>query len=462
MALLRLVLIAVLAIDPVIGSAQETVVPQSAAQMQLGFSPVVKKAAPAVVNIYAKRVVETSASPFANDPFFSQFFGQLEMRPRVQNSLGSGVILSSDGIVVSNYHVVGGATDIRVVLNDRREFDGEVILADRRADLAVIRLSDAADLPVLEIQDSDAIEVGDLALAIGNPFGVGQTVTSGIISGLARSGGAQQRGVGYFIQTDAPINPGNSGGALVDMQGRLLGIPSTIVTRSGGSNGIGFAIPANLVAQYVAQAKAGATEFLRPWAGVTVQGVTGPIAEAMGMERPRGVIINDLHPLSPYAKAGLVGGDVVLSLNGDTVDAPAELSFRMLIAGMGGAATVEYLREGALQRADVAMIPAPDTPPAQEVTIEVRSALQGLSIASINPVIMERFGLPVSATGVIVTGVEGVALRSGLKSGDLILKLNREEIPDTRTFLGILDDRPRRVRIEVQRGRKRAVISIGN
>jgi len=380
----------------------------------------------------------------------------------VQNSLGSGVILSQDGIVVSNYHVVGGATDIRVVLNDRREFDGQVILADKRADLAVIRLSDAANLPTLDLHDSDAIEVGDLVLAIGNPFGVGQTVTSGIISGLARSGGAMQRGVGYFIQTDAPINPGNSGGALVDMAGRLLGIPTSIVTRSGGSNGIGFAIPANLVAQYVAQAQAGADEFARPWAGVTVQAVTGPIAEAMEMEVPHGVIVNDLHALSPYAAAGLKAGDVILAINGDAVDAPAELRFRMLTAGLGADAVVDYLRKGKARRAEVAMIPAPDTPPAREVTVQTRSALQGMSIATINPKIMERFGLPVSATGVIVTGLDGPSLRSGVKPGDLILSLNREKVQDTDKVLDILSDRPRRVRLELQRGRQRAVISIGN
>lgn len=460
MTLFRAIFLALLAAWPL--AAQERQVPQSAIELQASFAPVVRKAAPAVVNIYAKRELKGRATPFSNDPFFSQFFGQRDMQPRVQNSLGSGVILSPDGIVVSNYHVVGGATDMRVVLNDRREFEGTVILADKRADLAIIRLSEAEDLPTLTLNNSDAAEVGDLVLAIGNPFGVGQTVTSGIISGLARSGGAMQRGYGYFIQTDAPINPGNSGGALVDMQGRLLGVPTSIVTRSGGSNGIGFAIPANLVAQYVAQAQAGAREFSRPWAGITVQAVTGPIAEAMGMDLPRGVILNDLHGLSPYKAAGLIEGDVLLSINGDAVDAPAELRFRMLTAGLGEKAQVTFLREGKVQSARVAMAPAPDTPPAREATVQARSALLGMSIANINPAIMDRFGLPVSASGVIVTGLEGPSARSGVKPGDLILSLNRERINDTGKVLEILQDRPRRVRIEVQRGRQRAVISIGN
>ncbi|MCB2105473.1 MAG: trypsin-like peptidase domain-containing protein, partial [Rhodobacteraceae bacterium] len=214
-------------------------VPQDAAEISLSFAPLVRATAPAVVNIYARRIVEQRQSPFANDPFFSQFFGLGQAAPRVQNSLGSGVILREDGIVVSNVHVVAGADEIRVVLSDRREYDGKVILADPAADIAVIQLEGASDLPALTLADSDQAEVGDLVLAIGNPFGVGQTVTSGIVSGLARSGGGMGQGRGYFIQTDAPINPGNSGGALIDMEGHVLGINSQIVTRSGGSNGIG-------------------------------------------------------------------------------------------------------------------------------------------------------------------------------------------------------------------------------
>ncbi len=222
----------------------QTRVPTSQAEIQLGFAPLVKEAAPAVVNIYAKRVVAVRDSPFAGDPFFEGLFRDFgTVRPQVQNSLGSGVILSPDGIVVSNYHVVGEATDIRVVLADRREFNATVILGDEESDLALLRLDGAADLPALTLRDSDSVEVGELVLAIGNPFGVGQTVSSGIVSGLARSGTASGTGRGYFIQTDAAINPGNSGGALIDVNGALIGVNTSILTRSGGSNGIGFAIP---------------------------------------------------------------------------------------------------------------------------------------------------------------------------------------------------------------------------
>ena len=203
-------------------STQE--VPRSQAQIALSFAPLVREAAPAVVNIYARVVREVRRTPFSGDPFFERFFNGAGSRElRVQNSLGSGVILSDDGIVVSNFHVVGNATDIRVVLADRREFAAEVLLGDAESDLAILRLEDAEDLPFLALRPSEEVEVGELVLAIGNPFGVGQTVSSGIVSGLARSGAATGSGRGYFIQTDAPINPGNSGGALIDMGGRLIG-----------------------------------------------------------------------------------------------------------------------------------------------------------------------------------------------------------------------------------------------
>jgi S1-C subfamily serine protease len=248
----------------------ETAVPESPAQIALSFAPVVKETAPAVVNIYARQVVQDRANPFAGDPFFDQFFQDFgDTRPRVQNSLGSGVIVVAEGIVVSNHHVIADATDIRVVLADRREFAARVLLDDPQSDLAVLKVDTDTPLPALPIGDSEALQVGDLVLAIGNPFGVGQTVSSGIVSGLARSALQVGDGTGYFVQTDAPINPGNSGGALVDMAGRLVGINTAIVTRDGGSNGIGFAVPSDLVAVVVAQALAGETAFRRPWAGVS-------------------------------------------------------------------------------------------------------------------------------------------------------------------------------------------------
>jgi S1-C subfamily serine protease len=314
----------------------QTVVPETQSQIALSFAPVVKAAAPAVVNIYATRIVQERRSPFADDPFFNQFFEALgPTQPRVQNSLGSGVIVSAGGIVVSNYHVVGQATEIRVVLNDRREFAADVILGDEASDLAVLRLRDAEGLPFLPLRNSDELEVGDLVLAIGNPFGVGQTVSSGIVSGLARSALQVADGRRYFIQTDAAINPGNSGGALVDMQGRLVGINTAILTQGGGSNGIGFAIPANLVQSIVAQAEAGAARFARPWAGVTGQAMDAALAEGLGLARPDGVLVSELHPQSPFAAAGLQVGDVILSLGGEPTNTPQEVMFRLSALGVG-------------------------------------------------------------------------------------------------------------------------------
>ncbi|MEO0360680.1 MAG: trypsin-like peptidase domain-containing protein, partial [Pseudomonadota bacterium] len=226
-------------------------VPSSQAEITLSFAPVVKRAAPAVVNVFTRKVTQRR-NPFAGDPFFERFFrefGGLGTGRRMQNSLGSGVILTDDGYVVTNDHVVTGADEVRVVLADKREFEAEIVFTDRQADIAILKLDEASDLPTLEFRASDELEVGDLVLAIGNPFGVGQTVTSGIVSALARTGGRNRRGAlgGYFIQTDAAVNPGNSGGALVDMSGRLVGVNTAILSRSGGSNGIGFAIPADLV-----------------------------------------------------------------------------------------------------------------------------------------------------------------------------------------------------------------------
>jgi len=434
-------------------------VPQDAAEMSLSFAPLVRATAPAVVNIYARRIVEQRQSPFANDPFFSQFFGLGQAAPRVQNSLGSGVILREDGIVVSNVHVVAGADEIRVVLSDRREYDGKVILADPAADIAVIQLEGASDLPALTLADSDQAEVGDLVLAIGNPFGVGQTVTSGIVSGLARSGGGMGQGRGYFIQTDAPINPGNSGGALIDMEGHVLGINSQIVTRSGGSNGIGFAIPANLVSQYVEQAEAGRTAIERPWSGIEVQVVDAAMAEAMGMPAPRGVVIARLHPDSPFAGAGLQTGDVITAISGLDVDGPQELEFRLTTMGTGGTAPVSYWRDGAMEEAEVTLSPAP-AGTGESLRIRADTMFDGLAAAVLTPALIERFGLPLSAEGIIVTGVTGAARATRLQEGDVILSINGADIRSLDDLAAAVQDQSRRWQIAFVRDGQRVVLRI--
>ncbi len=411
-------------------------VPESLSEIQLSFVPVVKKAAPAVVNIYTRKVVERRFSPFAGDPFFERMFGDIFpdlAQKRIERSLGSGVIVDPSGIVVSNHHVVGGADEITVVLHDRREFEGRVVLADERTDLAVVALEGAKGLPSLEFRDSNEVEVGELVLAIGNPFGVGQTVTSGIVSGLARSArpgreaaGGERRG--YLIQTDAAINPGNSGGALVDITGRLVGVNTAILSRSGGSIGIGFAVPANLVERVVAAAKEGAGALERPWLGVAAQPVTAEIAEALGLSRPGGLLVRDIHPESPLGGAGIRVGDVVLSVDGQEVNGPSELSFRAATLGVGTTAAVAYLRAGKVREATVPLDPAPERPPRDETVLRAPASLAGLTVMNVNPAVIEEAGLPLSARGVLVARVAGPASRSRLRPGDVILGVNGREV----------------------------------
>ncbi|MEP5152281.1 trypsin-like peptidase domain-containing protein [Planktotalea sp.] len=437
----------------------ENVVPTSQAQISLSFAPLVKQAAPAVVNIYAKRIVQTraSASPFASDPFFQNFFGDLgPSRPQVQNSLGSGVILSSDGYVVSNYHVVGQATDIRVVLKDRREFSAEVILGDEASDLAILRLKnmdEATDnLPFLNLRDSNTVEVGELVLAIGNPFGVGQTVSSGIISGLARSGKVTGNARGYFMQTDAPINPGNSGGALIGMDGALIGVNTAIVTRSGGSNGIGFAIPAAMVEQFIEQARAGATLFQRPWAGMGGQTVDADLAQSLGLDRSGGMAITQLQDGSPFAAAGLAVGDVITAANGLEVNSPSEMLYYMTIAGMGSKIEVSFVHNGQEASTTVAMIGPPDIPAHEEVILEEDEVLPLLKLANVNPAVLSEHQLPLLPEGVVVLDTGPFGGRVGLQKGDILREINGDTIETPRAAQKAFRDARRSVSMVVERG----------
>ncbi len=432
----------------------ETRVPGSQAEISMGFAPVVKQAAPAVVNIYAKIVRQGRANPLFSDPFFQEFFGRGfgNAGPRVQNSLGSGVILSEDGYVVSNYHVVGMASEIQVVTTDRREFTAEVVLGDEETDIAILRLNEAKGLPFLTLRDSDRVEVGELALAIGNPFGVGQTVSSGIISGLARTGTATGNARGYFIQTDAPINPGNSGGALIDVNGELIGINTSILTRSGGSNGIGFAIPANLVAEFLRQAREGNDSFVAPWAGMAGQHMSADIADSLGLVLPQGVVISDLHPLSPLDAAGVRVGDVVTHVDGKEVNSPAEMKFRMSVAGIGGTSKLTLLRGGQPEEIEVSLIKAPDTPPANETVLDDRTVLPGLTVAQINPAIIARLGLLLSQSGVVVVDPGRYGARAGLRPGDVVKAVNGDRIQFPADVRDTLTNPGRRVQMDVQRG----------
>ncbi len=410
-------------------SSDMSAVPTSTAQLQMSFAPLVKKTSPAVVNIYAKILVREKMrviSPFFNDPFFNQFFNvpRGQVRERVENSLGSGVIVGPNGTVATNTHVVKNATEIIVVTADGREFKAEKKLVDEQTDLAILQIDPKGEnLPFLPLADSDALEVGDIVLAIGNPFGVGQTVTSGIISGLARTG-VGPSGFGAFIQTDAAINPGNSGGALIDMQGRLVGINSMIFSRDGGSLGIGFAIPANLL-KTVVDASRTDGRIVRPWTGFGGQSVTSDMIESLGLERATGVLVYKISKGSPADKAGMQVGDIILSVNGHDVRDPASLQFRITTIPIGSDMAFVVLRNGKRETLSIKAIRPPEVPPRQQTDLKGRHPFSGATVANISPAVSEELGGIHEDSGVVVIeGGKGNALRLGLRAGDTILKVN--------------------------------------
>ena len=435
--------------------AAQTEVPQSKAQVDLSFAPIVKRTAPAVVNVYAKTIQRQRETGLMADPFFRRFFGDEgafgRPRERIANSLGSGVIVDPRGYIVTNNHVIKDGVDIRVVLADRREFEAKLLLADERTDLAVLKI-DAADedLASLPFADSDELEVGDLVLAIGNPFGVGQTVTSGIVSALART----QVGVTdyqFFIQTDAAINPGNSGGALVDMQGRLVGINTAIFSRSGGSIGIGFSIPSNMVRVVVQSAEGGNTVIKRPWLGVELQDVTPDIADSLGFARPEGTLINKLHPKSPLAAAGLKRGDVIIGIDGKAVEGARELGFRVGTAPIGETRIIEYRRGEDTFEARVKLIAAPETTPRELTPIEGDTPLAGAIVANLSPAVADEVGVPADLQGLIVVDVgDGPATRY-FKKGDLILGINGKETNSVAELREVLSEARSRWLIVINR-----------
>lgn len=418
---------AVLLLPSAIGNAETTrQIPASRDQVQLSYAPVVKQAAPAVVNVYTKRVVQSRrSSPFLDDPLFKRFFGDRfnfgVPRERVEQSLGSGVVVSADGIIVTNNHVIANGQEFIVALADRREFEAELVLADERTDLAVLRIDPGGEqLPFLPFKDSDAVEVGDLVLAIGNPFGVGQTVTTGIVSALART----QVGVSdyqFFIQTDAAINPGNSGGALVTLDGQLIGVNTAIFSRSGGSIGIGFAIPSNMV-RFVVESASDGGLVRRPWFGASLQPVDSDLAESLGLDRPGGGLIKAVHPDGPADRAGLRPGDVIREVDNREVADPQSVRYRFVTKGLGGSVTVGYVRAGQERSADVALEAPPEVPPRNLSLLSGRHPFAGATVGNLSPALAEEMRLPSMATGVIVTEVVrgSAAQRYGVKLGDII------------------------------------------
>src|SRR5690242_3442815 len=346
--------------DVCAAQAQDRRVPSSAAELRLSYAPIVQRVQPAVVNVYAAKIVQ-NRNPFLDDPIFRRFFGlQGGPQEQMQRSLGSGVMVDPSGLVVTNVHVIEGADQVKVSLSDKREFEAEIILKDSRSDLAVLRLKDAHEkFPTLDFDNSDELMVGDVVLAIGNPFGVGQTVTHGIISALART----QVGITdyqFFIQTDAAINPGNSGGALVDMTGKLAGINTAIFSRSGGSQGIGFAIPANMVRVVVASAKSGGKAVKRPWLGARLQAVTPEIAETLGLRTPVGALVANVAPGSPAARGGLRSSDLIVAIDGQAVDDPNAFDYRFATRPLGTTSQIDVQRGGKTVKVTIPLEVAPE------------------------------------------------------------------------------------------------------
>lgn len=421
----------------------ERVVPSSQAEVTMSFSPLVKQAAPAVVNVYTTKVVKQASSPFANDPFFRRFFGNRMggmPRERVESSLGSGVIVGDDGVIVTNNHVIEGADEFKIVLSDRREFAAELIIADERTDLAVLKIdTEGEKLPTLEITNTRDVEVGDLVLAIGNPFGVGQTVTTGIISAQARTD-VGISDYAFFLQTDAAINPGNSGGALVDSQGRLVGVNTAIFSRSGGSNGIGFAIPSEMVKRVV-DAAVNDGQIIRPWLGLKGQAVNAEIAKSMGLERPMGVLVTEIYPEGPAEAAGLKRGDLVVSIDGREVFDERGLKFLAATLAPGDKATLDYIRSGKNKTVKVKLAPPPGATEAEMNLIEGQgSPFAGAEIADLSPALADELGRDPFASGVLVNRVlrRSLASRFGLRPGDMIREVNGTVIKTSDDLLQLL------------------------
>ena len=411
--------------------AQERRVPTQS-ELRLSYAPVVQHVAPAVVNVYAAKVVQ-NRNPLLDDPIFRRFFGVPGgLGNQVQRSLGSGVIVDASGLIVTNNHVIEGADEVKVSLADKREFEASLVLKDPRTDLAVLRIKDGRErFPVLDFADSDALQVGDVVLAIGNPFGVGQTVTHGIVSALART----QVGVSdyqFFIQTDAAINPGNSGGALVDMTGKLVGINTAIFSRSGGSQGVGFAIPANMVKVVVASAKTGGKAVARPWLGAKLQAVTADIADSMGLKRPSGALIANVAPDSPAARASLKPGDLIVSVDGQNVEDPNAFDYRFATKPLGGTARLGIVRGGREQTVTVALQIAPEMP-REEIVIRSRSPFSGVKIANLSPALVDELQVRNAEEGVVVVDVDNGSYASnlGFQRGDVIQEVNGERITKT-------------------------------
>jgi serine protease Do len=409
------------------------------------FSPVVKKVAPSVVNIFTTKTVKnpygSDMSPFSSDPFFRRFFGnpydegdtRPQKRSHKERSLGSGVIVSKDGYILTNNHVVDGADEIKVALaKGTKEYDAKVIGRDPRTDITLLKI-EAEGLSYITLADSDKVEVGDVVMAIGNPFGIGQTVTMGIVSAVGR-GGFGVEDYEDFIQTDAAINPGNSGGPLVDAEGRLVGINTFIISRSGGNQGIGFAVPINLARDVMERLRKDGS-IVRGYLGVMIQDLTPELAKEFDMEEQPGALVSGVTEKSAAAEAGLKSGDVIVEFNSKPIQDSRQLRLLASKTSPGTKVDVKVLRHGKEKTFAVTLkeLPGEKAKAKGERDAENSStddALDGVEVGDITPAARRKFELPDDLKGALVTGVdpESVASEKGLKPGDVIEEINRKPI----------------------------------
>lgn len=442
-------------------------VPETQTEIKLSFAPLVRTAAPAVVNIFTRKTVTTrSFSPLFDDPFFRRFFGDQfrsgkRSRKKVQNSLGSGVIVKADGTIITNHHVIKGADEITVVLSDRREFDAKIIGSDERTDLAVLKINAGREkLPFLAFRDSDDLEVGDLVLAIGNPFGVGQTVTSGIVSALART----QVGINdlnFFIQTDAAINPGNSGGALITMDGKLVGINSAIYSKGGGSVGIGFAIPTNMV-RTVLLGLTGGGRVVRPWIGAEGQGVNSDIAASIGMKRPVGILINGVYPKGPANRAGIKVGDVIIGVRNHDVNDTESLRFRIATRPIGQTLKIKLIRRGKVRFVNFPVEAPPEKPKINKTELSGYNPLQGVTVGNLSPALSDQIGMNLLSRGVVILEIRrgSASQRFGFKPRDIVKEVNGDEIRTVGQLQRVLSQKSKQWNISINRNGKSLSMAI--
>ncbi len=419
------------------------------------FVEIAKAVRPAVVNIYATksgRAEGSHGTPF-DDPFFRRFFGdeffkRFDQQPkeRKERGLGSGVIVESNGLIITNNHVVGKADEIRVTLSDKREFKAKLIGTDPKTDVAVVRI-EATGLPTVPLADSDKLEVGEFVLAVGNPFGLTQTVTLGIVSALGRAAGIAE--YEDFIQTDAAINPGNSGGALVNVRGELVGINTAIFSQSGGNMGIGFAVPSNMAQSIMTQLVQNG-KVVRGWLGVSIQELTPELAGQFGVQDTKGVLVSDVMDDSPAKKAGFERADVIIEFDGKSMDSPTHLRNAVAQTPVGKKVTVKILRDKKPKNIDLTIVEQPKSiaQSGEEESGEAATpagVLSDLDVRDLNEELANRYGLKLAERGVIVVRVKpgSTAEELGMREGDLIVEVNRQAVTSLKTYERIAGKLPK-------------------